>query len=124
MDLYTSAARLARPFRVGNEPAPLGRHGLIGDGSTAALVGADGAIEWLCMPRFDSPSVCAALLDPERGGSFRISPVGRYESRQAYDDATNVLQTLFHQPDRGIAVVRTNTPPRDRLAQVSWEARK
>ncbi|HKI91161.1 MAG TPA: trehalase-like domain-containing protein, partial [Gaiellaceae bacterium] len=99
MDLYTSAARLGRPFVVDGSAAPLGQHALIGDGSTAALVGVDGAIDWLCLPHFDSPSVFAAMLDPERGGRFQVAPAVRpFESLQAYDSHTNVLQTLFTAP--------------------------
>jgi len=59
-------------------------------------VGVDGSIAWLCQPRFDSPSVFAQVLDAERGGTCRVAPAGeRFESLQAYDTATNVLQTLF-----------------------------
>jgi GH15 family glucan-1,4-alpha-glucosidase len=47
---------------------PIGEHGLIGDLHTAALVGTDGTIDWYCSPRFDSPSVFAAILDRVRGG--------------------------------------------------------
>jgi GH15 family glucan-1,4-alpha-glucosidase len=82
----------------------------VGDGFSAALVGVNGSVDWLCLPRFDSPSLFGAVLDPERGGSFRISPSQGYESRQAYDDATNVLQTLFHQPGRGVAVLTDFMP--------------
>ena len=52
-------------------------HGLIGDLQTAALVSTDGEIDWFCSPRFDSPSVFASLLDPERGersGSRPLNP--------------------------------------------------
>ena len=52
----------------------IAEHGLIGDLHTVALVGTDGTIDWYCCPRFDSPSVFAAILDADRGGSFRISP--------------------------------------------------
>ena len=47
---------------------PIGEHGLIGDLHIAALVGTDGTIDWYCSPRFDSPSVFAAILDRVRGG--------------------------------------------------------
>jgi len=53
---------------------PIGEHGLIGDLHTAALVGTDGTIDWYCSPRFDSPSVFAAILDRVRGGYWRVAP--------------------------------------------------
>ena len=49
-------------------------YALIGDCETAALVGRDGAIEWLCWPRFDSPACFAALLGTEQNGSWRLAP--------------------------------------------------
>ena len=60
-------------------------HGLIGDLQTAALVTTDGSIDWFCAPRFDSPSVFAALLDHRRGGRYRIRPsVDAFSSQQMY----------------------------------------
>ena len=64
--------------------------------SSAALVGTDGSIDWCCFPRFDSPSVFAAILDPEVGGRFRIGPIGpSVEARQEYLADTNILETTF-----------------------------
>ena len=71
-------------------------YGLIGDMSSAALVGTDGSVDWCCFPRFDSPSVFAALLDPDIGGHFRIGPVAPSVShRQRYLPDTNILETTF-----------------------------
>ncbi|MFJ2164904.1 trehalase-like domain-containing protein [Streptomyces griseofuscus] len=53
---------------------PLEDLGLIGDGTTAALVGLDGSIPWMCLPRFDSDPVFCALLDHARGGHFTVAP--------------------------------------------------
>ena len=64
---------------------PIAEHGLIGDLHTVALVGTDGTIDWYCCPRFDSPSVFAAILDADRGGLFRISPdCAGWSSKQLY----------------------------------------
>ncbi|MBS2015681.1 MAG: glycoside hydrolase family 15 protein [Deltaproteobacteria bacterium] len=102
MDLVSAARRLRRPFVFEDRGAlrgdrlPLAARGMIGDGFTAALVAADGAIDWLCLPRFDSPSVFARVLDAERGGSMAVRPATTpFESVQAYDPDTNVLETLF-----------------------------
>ena len=75
-------------------------HGLIGDLQTAALVTTGGSINWFCCPRFDSPSVFAALLDADKGGQFTISPArGEYISKQLYLPDTAVLVTRFMTPD-------------------------
>src|SRR6185312_1483519 len=76
-------------------PPPLD-HGAIGNGRLIALVSPTSAIEWLCLPRFDSPSVFARLLDRERGGTFRIL-AGEHELRGSlrYMQNTNVLATRF-----------------------------
>src|SRR5690349_8070023 len=72
---------------------PIEDHGLIGDGATAALVGRDGRIVWLCLPRFDSPPLFCSLLDAGRGGHFAITPEGLQESRQFYEPDSPVLVT-------------------------------
>ena len=74
---------------------PIGSYGLIGNMRTAALVAMDGSIDWLCVPRFDSPSVFAAILDDQKGGSFRISPEERVAHKQFYWPDSNVLVTRF-----------------------------
>jgi alpha,alpha-trehalase len=72
---------------------PLEDYGLIGDGTTAALVGRDGALAWLCLPRFDSPPLFCQILDAARGGAFTIAPDDLIESRQTYESDTGVLVT-------------------------------
>lgn len=107
MDLYSAAKRLTRPFVFTEShrdgPLPIGARGIIGDGFTCALVRIDGAIDWLCMPRFDSPSVFASLLDADRGGLTAITPLTRpFESLQRYDPDTNVLETLMLVNGQGV----------------------
>jgi GH15 family glucan-1,4-alpha-glucosidase len=71
-------------------------YGFIGDLQTAALVGKDGSIDWLCLPRFDSPAVFAKLLGNEQNGSWQICPQDKSaSSRQQYRPDTLVLQTIF-----------------------------
>ncbi len=74
---------------------PISDYGVIGDMRSAALVARDGSIDWLCLPRFDSPSVFASILDHEKGGHFRLNPAGQYTSSQRYVTDTNVLVTDF-----------------------------
>ena len=75
-------------------------HGLIGDLQTAALVASDGTVDWFCAPRFDSPSIFAALLDRQKGGYFQIAPEARdYVTKQLYLPGTPILITRF--PQRG-----------------------
>jgi GH15 family glucan-1,4-alpha-glucosidase len=86
-------------------------HGLIGDLQTSALVSTDGAIDWYCCPRFDSPSVFGALLDDERGGRFRVRPAGTgYTTRQMYLADTAVLVTRFFT-EAGVGQVVDFMPP-------------
>lgn len=68
---------------------------MIGDCRAAALVSRYGSIEWLCWPRFDSPSIFGAILDREKGGYWRIAPKGDCECRRAYVEGSNVLETHF-----------------------------
>ena len=73
---------------------PISAHGLIGDLRTAALVGVDGRIDWFCCPRFDSPSVFGAILDPD-GGHWTVAPTVGATGTQFYSPDSNVLVTRF-----------------------------
>jgi GH15 family glucan-1,4-alpha-glucosidase len=88
---------------------PIADHGLIGDMRTAALVGSDGTINWYCTPRFDSPSVFAAILDHEDGGHFLLGPSLWARSSQFYFPDTNVLITRFFTPD-GVGEIQDFMP--------------
>ncbi|MEV6296744.1 glycoside hydrolase family 15 protein [Streptomyces sp. NPDC051896] len=75
---------------------PIADHGLVGDLQTAALVTSDGVVDWWCTPRFDSPSVFAALIDHDRGGFFEITAAERDHTRcQLYLPDTAILVTRF-----------------------------
>ncbi|MFZ3341951.1 MAG: glycoside hydrolase family 15 protein [Terriglobales bacterium] len=82
----------------------IGDYGIIGDCRAAALVSRDGSIEWLCWPRFDKPSIFAALLDREKGGQWRISPAAPATITRRYAPDSNVLETRFSTPS-GSAVL-------------------
>jgi GH15 family glucan-1,4-alpha-glucosidase len=91
--------------------AAIADHGLIGDLRTAALVTTDGSIDWFCSPRFDSPSVFGALLDPDRGGHCSIRPIGTsYTTQQMYLPDTAILITRFLSED-GVGEVVDFMPP-------------
>jgi GH15 family glucan-1,4-alpha-glucosidase len=88
----------------------IGDHGLIGDLQTAALVTTDGCVDWFCVPRFDSPSVFASLLDADKGGFCRIAPDrDDYVSKQLYLPDTAILVTRFMTPD-GVGEVHDFMP--------------
>jgi GH15 family glucan-1,4-alpha-glucosidase len=78
--------------------------GLIGDGTTSALVGLDGSVLWLCLPRFDSEPLFCGLLDVGRGGCFTVAPDEVVEARQRYEPDTAVLITELRSPTGLVAV--------------------
>ena len=95
---------------------PIEDHGIIGDLYTAALVGADGTIDWLCLPRFDAPSVFAAILDDEKGGHFYLRPERYARSQQLYLPDTNILLTRYLSPQAVVELVFGNAFHRGDLA--------
>jgi GH15 family glucan-1,4-alpha-glucosidase len=97
-------------------PLPIQDYALIGDLRTAALVGSDGSIDWLCLPRFDSDACFAALLGSDRHGHWRIAPAaGAGRVRRRYLPDTLVLETQF-VTGSGSARVIDCMPPRDAAA--------
>ena len=102
--IHDRRAHLARRY------PPIEQYGVIGDLQTVALVGLNGSIDFLCLPRFDSPSVFARLLDARKGGHFSIMP--RLEAprrKQMYLPETNVLLTR-HLSDGGVAEISDFMP--------------
>jgi GH15 family glucan-1,4-alpha-glucosidase len=80
-------------------------YGLIGDLQTAALVGRDGSIDWLCLPRFDSAACFAALLDDERAGRWLLAPTGGGTcTRRRYRGHSLVLDTEWDTPEGTVRV--------------------
>jgi len=99
-------------------PLRIEDYALIGDTQTAALIGRDGSLDWMCVPRFDSGAPFAALLGDERHGRWRIAPAGevvRVERR--YRPGTLVLETDFHTREGAIRVTDC-MPPRGEAPDV------
>jgi GH15 family glucan-1,4-alpha-glucosidase len=98
---------------------PIEDYALLGDTQTAALVGRDGSIDWLCLPRFDSGACFAALLGMERQGRWLLAPAGDTPPRvrRRYREDTLVLETEFTTPE-GVVRVVDCMPPRDRIPDV------
>ena len=97
---------------------PIEDYALIGDTETAALVGKDGSIDWLCLPRFDSAACFAAILGDEENGHWRIAPAGEVTAvRRRYRDDTLILETEF-ETATGVVRLIDCMPTRDQRADV------
>ncbi len=96
-------------------PSRIEDYAMLGDTETAALVGRDGSIDWLCTPRFDSAACFAALLGDEHNGRWQLAPatdVLRIE--RAYRPGTLILETLFHTAEGSVAVIDFMVPRDER----------
>ncbi len=98
----------------------ISEYGVIGDMHSAALVSSDGSIDWLCFPRFDSPSVFAAIVDDAKGGYFRIRPVGEFQHDHAYLPESNVLVANF-QTKSGAVSLTDFMPVADEITHCAHE---
>src|ERR1700758_4930245 len=89
---------------------PIENYGVIGNMQSIALVGMNGAVDFLCYPEFDSPTVFAALLDDQKGGCFQIQPqLSNMRVRQLYLPDTNILLTRF-LAEEGVAELTDYMP--------------
>ncbi|MDQ6847776.1 MAG: glycoside hydrolase family 15 protein [Candidatus Dormibacteraeota bacterium] len=114
------AALAAHPVSTGFERTdgylPIAAYGLIGDCRSAALVGADGSIDWLCLPRFDDSSLFGRILDARRGGFWQICPADECRVVQRYRDRNNILETIFSTAT-GVMVLTDFMPVNDATIQ-------
>jgi GH15 family glucan-1,4-alpha-glucosidase len=84
---------------------PIEDYAMIGDRHTAALVATNGSIDWLCLPRFDSPACFAALLGDDENGHWQLCPVGDYTVTRRYIEDTAALETTFHTATGDVALL-------------------
>jgi GH15 family glucan-1,4-alpha-glucosidase len=82
----------------------IGDYALLSDCNTGALVGRDGSVDWLCLPRYDSPAVFARILDPD-AGHWSIRPRAGYETRRRYLDGSLVLETTLETANGTAALI-------------------
>jgi GH15 family glucan-1,4-alpha-glucosidase len=98
-------------------PSRIEDYALIGDCETAALVGRNGSIDWLCWPRFDSDALFAALLGDDDNGCWSIHPADRAQVSRRYRGNTLILETRF-ETGSGTAMVTDFMPPRGEASDI------
>lgn len=95
-------------------PGPIEDYALVSDLRTGALIGKDGSVDWLCLPRFDSPSCFSRLLGDEQDGHWRIAPTAPVrEVRRRYRDNSLVLETEMVTAD-GVVRLVDSMPPHEK----------
>ena len=98
MDHQSNSSGDAQSAAMPSPFTPIAEYAFLSDCHTGALVAPDGGVDWLCVPRFDAPSVFASLLDRE-AGTFRLGPFGiNVPSARRYEPGTNVLETTWKTP--------------------------
>lgn len=105
----------ARSYALDQAPdyPPIEKLGVIGDRRTAAMVAADGSVGWFCLPNFDSAPVFGALIDAERGGSWRFGPAERSLGRQRYEESTTTLVTTWGDAAAGVELADAMLRPQN-----------
>ncbi len=98
-------------------PLPIEDYAAIGDGHTAALIGIDGSMDWLCLPQFDSPACFAGLLGTDHNGHWMLGPSGKHTATRRYVGDTAVLETTY-TTDTGELRITDLMPTGDRRADV------
>ena len=98
-------------------PLPIEDYAAIGDGHTAALIGINGSVDWLCLPQFDSPACFAGLLGDDDNGHWLIGPAGEHTAERRYVDDTAVLETTY-RTETGEIRVTDLMPTGERRADV------
>ena len=92
-------------------PLAIEDYALIGDCTTAALVGNNGSIDWLCLPRFDGPACFAAILGTPEHGRFLLVPTSPTEpARRSYRDGSLVLESVFTTDEGEVAIIDFMVP--------------
>src|ERR671930_2786777 len=90
----TTDARAYGPAGDARGSQSIAAYGLLADCNSAALVALDGSIDWLCLPRYDSPSVFGRILDPD-AGHWSIRPIGPFTSERRYLPRTLAVETTL-----------------------------
>src|SRR3954452_11033092 len=116
---WSSTCRTRADFPEGGMALPIEDYAIVGDTQTAALIGKDGSVDWLCVPRFDSGAIFAALLGTERNGRWRIAPAGEVRAvRRRYRDDSLVLETEFDTDDGTVRVIDFMPPRGEALERI------